>query len=179
MDVTCNQCGFRASSHYQFCPSCGAQMDQGGGFSSGGHGGDSWETPLVSYVVDRFQRESGLDAREDSAAMTRIRDAAANVQTRLDRGQPGDFNLPFLMSTAQGPKHLQFTVTAEEVARHGVQPEPQRQQPQPQPSAWDPPSTLSNPPPQAGASPLTVILGVVVAGMVLMGCMCTGLMFLL
>ena len=74
-------------------------------------GGDDWDEALVNYLADEFKRENGVDPRKDSQALQRLRQASEKAKVELSSMGQTDINLPFLLSDADGPKHLQTTLT--------------------------------------------------------------------
>jgi len=74
-------------------------------------GGDDWDETLVNYLADEFQRENEADPRKDSQALQRLREAAEKAKVELSTLGQTDINLPFLLSDATGPKHLNLPLT--------------------------------------------------------------------
>lgn len=89
-------------------------MEMGGGVfqvkSTSGDtqlGGTDMDNRLVDYVVQEFKKQSGLDIRNDKAAMMRIRDAAEKAKIELSNVVTTEINLPFLAyDSVTGPKNL-------------------------------------------------------------------------
>jgi molecular chaperone DnaK len=89
-------------------------MEMGGGVfqvkSTSGDtqlGGTDMDNTLVNYVVDEFRKQSGLDIRNDKAAMMRVREAAEKAKIELSNVVTTEINLPFLAYDAgAGPKNL-------------------------------------------------------------------------
>jgi molecular chaperone DnaK len=94
-------------------------MEMGGGVfqvkSTSGDtqlGGTDMDNTLVEYVVQEFRKQSGLDVRNDKAAMMRIRDAAEKAKIELSNVVTTEINLPFLAYDQQsGPKNLILQLT--------------------------------------------------------------------
>ena len=94
-------------------------MEMGGGVfqvkSTSGDtqlGGTDMDNKLVEYVVQEFQKQSGLDVRNDKAAMMRIREAAEKAKIELSNVVTTEINLPFLAYDPQsGPKNLILQLT--------------------------------------------------------------------
>ena len=74
-------------------------------------GGDDWDEALVHYLADEFQKENSVDPRKDSQALQRLREASEKAKIELSNMGETDINLPFLLADADGPKHLQTTLT--------------------------------------------------------------------
>ena len=94
-------------------------MEMGGGVfqvkSTSGDtqlGGTDMDNTLVSYVVDEFRKQSGLDINNDRAAMMRVREAAEKAKIELSNVVTTEINLPFLAyDTASGPKNLVLSLS--------------------------------------------------------------------
>ena len=74
-------------------------------------GGDDWDQRLIDYLADEFKKQEGIDLREDSMALQRLKEAAEKAKQELSTAQETTVNLPFITATQQGPKHLQISVT--------------------------------------------------------------------
>jgi len=89
-------------------------MEMGGGVfqvkSTSGDtqlGGTDMDNALVNYIVEEFKRQSGLDIRNDKAAVMRVREAAEKAKIELSNVVTTEINLPFLAYDAtSGPKNL-------------------------------------------------------------------------
>jgi molecular chaperone DnaK len=77
-------------------------------------GGDDFDQKLINHVADQFQREQGIDLRKDQMALQRLQEACEKAKKELSSAQTTDINLPFITADANGPKHLQMTVTRAE-----------------------------------------------------------------
>jgi molecular chaperone DnaK len=94
-------------------------MEMGGGVfqvkSTSGDtqlGGTDMDNTLVEYVVQEFRKQSGIDVRNDKAAMMRIREAAEKAKIELSNVVSTEINLPFLAYDPQaGPKNLILPLT--------------------------------------------------------------------
>jgi molecular chaperone DnaK len=76
-----------------------------------GHlGGDDFDRRLVDHLADRFQRENGIDLRQDPQALQRLFEAAEKAKVELSSVTQTQVNLPFITADASGPKHLTTTV---------------------------------------------------------------------
>ena len=74
-------------------------------------GGEDFDNILVNFLVDEFKKESGIDVKNDAAAMQRIKDEAEKAKKELSSSTSTDINLPFLSADAEGPKHFEYTLT--------------------------------------------------------------------
>ncbi|HZQ29397.1 MAG TPA: molecular chaperone DnaK [Acidimicrobiales bacterium] len=73
-------------------------------------GGDDFDRRLVDYLADEFQKENGVDLRNDPQALQRLFEAAEKAKVELSSVTQTQVNLPFITADANGPKHLVTTV---------------------------------------------------------------------
>lgn len=74
-------------------------------------GGDDFDERLADYLADEFKRTEKIDLRRDKAAMLRVREAAEKAKRELSGQMSTQVTLPFLTQDANGPHHLDVTVT--------------------------------------------------------------------
>ncbi|ROL56180.1 molecular chaperone DnaK [Bacteroidetes/Chlorobi group bacterium MS-B_bin-24] len=74
-------------------------------------GGDNFDQRLIDYIADEFLKQEGVDLRKDPMALQRLRDAAEKAKCELSQLLQTEINLPFITATADGPKHLNMTIT--------------------------------------------------------------------
>ncbi len=74
-------------------------------------GGEDFDNIIVNYLLDEFKKESGIDIKDDAAAMQRIKDEAEKAKKELSSATSTDINLPFLTADEDGPKHFEHTLT--------------------------------------------------------------------
>src|SRR5262245_54777425 len=74
-------------------------------------GGDDFDQCLINYVADQFKKETGIDLRKDVQALQRLQEACEKAKKELSSATTTDINLPFITADANGPKHLQMSVT--------------------------------------------------------------------
>ncbi len=74
-------------------------------------GGDDWDDRIVDWLVTSFRNNEGVDLSKDPMAMQRLREAAEKAKIDLSATQQTSINLPFITATAEGPKHLDETLT--------------------------------------------------------------------
>jgi molecular chaperone DnaK len=74
-------------------------------------GGDNFDMRLVEYIADEFKKQEGIDLRKDPMALQRLREAAEKAKMELSQLMQTEVNLPFITATADGPKHLNLTLT--------------------------------------------------------------------
>ncbi len=69
-------------------------------------GGTDMDKVIIDYIAEEFKKESGIDVRNDSMAIQRLREAAEKAKIELSTTLETDINLPFISADATGPKHL-------------------------------------------------------------------------
>ncbi|NAT11048.1 molecular chaperone DnaK, partial [ANME-1 cluster archaeon AG-394-G06] len=69
-------------------------------------GGTDMDTAIVDYVAEEFKTQSGIDVRNDSMALQRLREASEKAKIELSNVLETDIHLPFITADASGPKHL-------------------------------------------------------------------------
>ena len=74
-------------------------------------GGDDWDGRIVTWLIDAFKSDTGIDLSSDPMAKQRLREAAENAKISLSNQTSTEINLPFITADATGPKHLQKTLT--------------------------------------------------------------------
>ena len=74
-------------------------------------GGDDFDKCLMDYMVSEFKKENGIDLSKDKMAMQRIKDAAEKAKKDLSSMTTTNINLPFLTQNADGPVHMDMTIT--------------------------------------------------------------------
>jgi molecular chaperone DnaK len=74
-------------------------------------GGDNFDMRVLEYIADEFKKQEGIDLRKDPMALQRLREAAEKAKMELSQLMQTEINLPFITATAEGPKHLNLTLT--------------------------------------------------------------------
>jgi molecular chaperone DnaK len=74
-------------------------------------GGDNFDQRVVDFIADEFKKQEGMDLRKDPMALQRLREAAEKAKIELSQLMQTEINLPFITATAEGPKHLNMTLT--------------------------------------------------------------------
>jgi molecular chaperone DnaK len=74
-------------------------------------GGDDFDQRIMDYFIQEFQKENGIDLRNDRQALQRLREAAEKAKIELSSMMQTEINLPYLTANASGPKHLVMTMT--------------------------------------------------------------------
>ena len=74
-------------------------------------GGDDFDACLTQYLVDEFKKAEGVDLSGDKVAMQRLREAAEKAKCDLSGVTSTNVNLPYITADANGPKHLDVTIS--------------------------------------------------------------------
>ena len=69
-------------------------------------GGDDWDQRIIDYLVQQFKSAHGVDLATDRMAAQRLKEAAEKAKIELSQVQQTQINLPFITATADGPLHL-------------------------------------------------------------------------
>ncbi|MFO7637481.1 MAG: molecular chaperone DnaK [Clostridia bacterium] len=74
-------------------------------------GGDDFDDKVIKHLVTTFKSENGIDLSSDKMAMQRLKEAAEKAKVELSTVMSTNINLPFITADANGPKHLDLTLT--------------------------------------------------------------------
>jgi molecular chaperone DnaK len=74
-------------------------------------GGDDWDQKVIDWLVQSFKGDHGVDLGADKMALQRLKEAAEKAKIELSTTQSTQVNLPFITATAEGPLHLDYTLT--------------------------------------------------------------------
>ena len=74
-------------------------------------GGDDWDNKVVDWMVSNFKNAHGVDLSKDKMAMQRLREAAEKAKIELSSSMQTSINLPYITASAEGPLHLEETLT--------------------------------------------------------------------
>jgi molecular chaperone DnaK len=74
-------------------------------------GGDDWDDKVVEWLVTNFKNAHGVDLSKDKMAMQRLREAAEKAKIELSSSMQTSINLPYITASAEGPLHLEETLT--------------------------------------------------------------------
>ncbi|MBX3487029.1 MAG: molecular chaperone DnaK [Candidatus Paracaedibacteraceae bacterium] len=74
-------------------------------------GGEDFDSRIIEYLADEFKKEAGIDLRNDTMALQRLKEAAEKAKIELSSSMQTDVNLPFITADASGPKHLNVKLT--------------------------------------------------------------------
>src|SRR3979490_202484 len=74
-------------------------------------GGEDFDMRLVNYLADEFQKEQGINLRNDKLALQRLKEASEKAKIELSSTTQTEINLPFITADQAGPKHLTMKLT--------------------------------------------------------------------
>ncbi len=80
-------------------------------------GGDDFDQKIISWMVDDFQKQNGVDLSKDPQALQRVREAAEKAKIELSNSIETDINLPFITSKDGQPLHLTAKLTRAEMEK--------------------------------------------------------------
>jgi molecular chaperone DnaK len=87
-------------------------------------GGEDFDHEIITYLVNEFKRENGIDLSQDKMALQRLKEAAEKAKKELSSSLETDINLPFITADQTGPKHLMMKLSRaklESLCEHLVQ----------------------------------------------------------
>jgi molecular chaperone DnaK len=74
-------------------------------------GGEDFDTRVIDYLADEFNKDQGVDLRNDPLALQRLKEAAEKAKIELSSTTQTEINLPYITADASGPKHLNIKLT--------------------------------------------------------------------
>ncbi|HEY9688298.1 MAG TPA: molecular chaperone DnaK [Coleofasciculaceae cyanobacterium] len=74
-------------------------------------GGDDFDEKIMDWMVEEFKKQEGIDLRSDKQAMQRVKEAAEKAKCEVSSLMESHISLPFITADANGPKHLELTLT--------------------------------------------------------------------
>ena len=74
-------------------------------------GGDDWDERVITWLVESFTNDHGVDLSKDNMAMQRLKEAAEKAKIELSSSQSTQVNLPFVTATDAGPLHMDYALS--------------------------------------------------------------------
>jgi molecular chaperone DnaK len=74
-------------------------------------GGDDFDQRIMDHLISEFQRDNGIDLRNDKQSLQRLKEASEKAKIELSTVMQTEINLPYLTADNSGPKHLVTTLT--------------------------------------------------------------------
>jgi len=78
-------------------------------------GGEDFDRRIVAHLVEHFQESEGIDLRQDTMALQRLKDASEKAKCDLSSRDSTEINLPFISTDSEGPRHLNHTITRDKL----------------------------------------------------------------
>ena len=74
-------------------------------------GGEDFDQRIISYLVEEFDKEQGVNLKNDPMALQRLKEAAEKAKIELSSSEQTEVNLPYVTADASGPKHMNIKIT--------------------------------------------------------------------
>jgi molecular chaperone DnaK len=74
-------------------------------------GGDDFDERIINWLADEFKKEHNVDLKNDKMALHRLKEAAEKAKHELSSAMQTDINIPYITATAEGPLHLEKSLT--------------------------------------------------------------------
>ncbi len=74
-------------------------------------GGDDFDQRIMNWLIDKFRKDTGVDLSNDKQALQRLKDASERAKIELTTKMETQISLPYITADANGPKHLEATLT--------------------------------------------------------------------
>ncbi|MEO8802931.1 MAG: molecular chaperone DnaK [Rudaea sp.] len=74
-------------------------------------GGEDFDKRLIDYLVEEFKKDTGVDLKNDSLALQRLKDGAERAKIELSTAHQTEVNLPYITADSSGPKHMNIKLT--------------------------------------------------------------------
>ncbi len=78
-------------------------------------GGEDFDNAVIDWLADQFEAEHGIDLRDDKMALQRLKEEAERAKCELSTKEETDISMPFIYSDDDGPKHLETTLSREQL----------------------------------------------------------------
>jgi molecular chaperone DnaK len=80
-------------------------------------GGDDFDQVIIDHIVEEFEKEHGIDLKEDRTALQRLKEAAEKAKIELSSSEKTDINIPYITADDKGPKHLKMELTRSDLEK--------------------------------------------------------------
>ena len=74
-------------------------------------GGDDFDQKIITWLIDEFKKDQGIDLSKDELALQRLKEGAEKAKHELSSTVETEINIPFVTTDASGPKHLNLKLT--------------------------------------------------------------------
>jgi molecular chaperone DnaK len=80
-------------------------------------GGDDFDQKIITWIIDDFQKQNGVNLSKDPQALQRVREAAEKAKIELSSAAETEINLPFITQKDGQPLHLTKKMTRSELEK--------------------------------------------------------------
>jgi molecular chaperone DnaK len=80
-------------------------------------GGDDFDQEIIDYIAKEFEKEHGIDLKEDRTALQRLKEAAEKAKIELSSSEKTEINIPYITADDKGPKHLKMELTRSDLEK--------------------------------------------------------------
>ena len=80
-------------------------------------GGDDFDQVIIDYIAKEFEKEQGIDIKEDRTALQRLKEAAEKAKIELSTSEKTEINIPYITADDKGPKHLKMEFTRSDLEK--------------------------------------------------------------
>jgi molecular chaperone DnaK len=80
-------------------------------------GGDDFDREIIDNIAKEFEKEHGIDLKEDRTALQRLKEAAEKAKVELSSSEKTEINIPFITADDKGPKHLKMELTRSDLEK--------------------------------------------------------------
>jgi molecular chaperone DnaK len=80
-------------------------------------GGDDFDQVIIDHVAKEFEKEQGIDLKEDRTALQRLKEASEKAKIELSTSEKTEINIPYITADNKGPKHLKIELTRSDLEK--------------------------------------------------------------
>jgi molecular chaperone DnaK len=80
-------------------------------------GGDDFDQIIIDHVAKEFEKEQGIDIKEDRTALQRLKEASEKAKIELSSSEKTEINIPYITADSKGPKHLRIELTRSDLEK--------------------------------------------------------------
>ena len=80
-------------------------------------GGDDFDQVIIDYIAKEFEKEHGIDIKEDRTALQRLKEASEKAKIELSSSEKTEINIPYITADDKGPKHLKMELTRSDLEK--------------------------------------------------------------
>lgn len=74
-------------------------------------GGDDIDEKIINYLIETFQKDTGIDLRKNKMALQRLKEESEKAKKELSSTPETEINLPYITADESGPKHLSLKLS--------------------------------------------------------------------